>query len=1004
MRILGIIFAVFVTLFVVLFIGLQFIDWNKYKSQIIEVVEKETGYEVDIQGDLKVALFPFPHVRVQNLSLANPEESEAFFQTTRVEVYAQFLPLLSGEIAIDSVYMDDPIITLRQLSDGTPNWQPPAFANRPSQDSGQTPSATTNAMPSELRVNNLNISNGNLSYYGEDGSAPLQISEIDVDLSLQSLYGPFDIESSFKYGDIPVSMDIKANRINLESKAIPVQMTADLYNSLATMKFTGVVGYGETPDAQGETEVNISNLQGLLNKFAKDTEDKSGEFSYPVTLSGILSAGMEKASYTNFVLNLGDTRFSGRVDIGNLSVYPEEPLLAVFDLKEGSASSLKGGVKISPENVKVENTQLSYASSDARIDALYTYGKTNPAIRVNITSSQLHLDEIMRRFGMETQKKSQEKFDPDEIRGQIAQLNIPFDVELKADVKTAIYKNTRIQNLASDIALVNNRLDVKKLSVSNYGGADLALSGTIGQLSNLDDIHLKVSAKTSDLETTMQKLEQQDMLKSVPFKVGAFDTNATFTGNLSALKFNARANALDAAMMAAGNISQVLSDPAFDGLSFGLKHPNFANLLTVINKGAKAGPALAKPVDISARAALQDKVYTLSDIQGKLGSITVAGNVKADLSKSVPAISGTLKAGAIPLDMFITTTGPASGGSDARWSRDAIDFSWTGAAILDLDIAAQSITYDKWAFTDAKFSLDMANNTLSIPDWNAGFFGGKSTAAVKIAASPAAGQPAKVNVDLGLEQVGLQPLITALTGTPLIQSQGKTDFQTSLETSGVSIAAFVYGLNGNGSVDGDDITIKGIDVADLSRAASSTDSLGRQAEALFKTGIRGGSSEFDKLTGKFTVREGVVNFNPLLLQGQDADVNTTGNVSLPAWTIDMRSAIQLHVLEGAEVPPPIEISYRGSLSNPGTSFAQEAIQNYLNQKIQSKVQDLIQDKLDDKLGGALGGLLGGQRQQQQAPANDNTQGGETSTEQPSTQQRQPTQQQQIEGLIKGLIR
>ena len=84
------------------------------------------------------------------------------------------------------------------------------------------------------------------------------------------------------------------------------------------------------------------------------------------------------------------------------------------------------------------------------------------------------------------------------------------------------------------------------------------------------------------------------------------------------------------------------------------------------------------------------------------------------------------------------------------------------------------------------------------------------------------------------------------------------------------------------------------------------------------------------------MREGVVNFNPLLLQGKDADVNTTGNVSLPAWTIDMRSAIHLHVPEGAEVPPPIEISYRGSLSNPGTSFAQEAIQNYLNQKIQSK--------------------------------------------------------------------
>ena len=1001
MRILGIIFAVCVTFIVVLFIGLQFVDWNKYKDQIIQVAEKQTGYDLDIQGDLKVALFPFPHIRVQNISLTNPAEDTPFFQTKRIEVYAELLPLISGEVAIDSLYIEEPVISLRQLADGTANWQPPALAKNQSQTS-----ASSEGVPPALRVGKLNISNGTLSYFGAAQSAPLQISEIDTDLSLQSLYGPFDVESSFKYNELPISVDVKASRLNVESKALPMQMTAKLEDSLVSLKFTGVLGYGESPDVQGETEVSISNLQALLNKLSGTPGDVKGNISYPVALSGILSAGTEKASYTNFVMNLGDTKFSGRVDVGNLSSYPDEPLLAVFDLKEGSASSLKGGIKVSPDSVRVENTQLTYASSDARINAVYNYGAANPAINANIVSSQLHLDELMRRFGMETQKKSQEKFDPEDLRKQVAQLKLPFDVDLKADVKTAIYKNTRLQNFVSDLSLKKNKLDIKKLSVSNYGGADLALAGTVGQLSELENINLQFSAKTNDLETTMQKLEQQDMLASVPFKVGAFDTNAAVTGNLSALKFNVKAHALDAAMMAAGNLSQVLSNPAFDDLSFGLKHPNFANLLATVNKGATVGPALVKPVDISARAALQDEVYTLSDIQGKLGSIAVAGNIKADLSKSVPAISGALKAGAVPLDMFISTTGPASGGSDVRWSRDAIDFSWTGAAELDLDIEAQSITYDKWVFTDAKFSLDMVNNTLSVPDWNAGFFGGKSTAALKIAASPTAGQPAKVNVTLGLEQVGLQPLITALTGTPLIQSQGNTDFQTSLETSGVSIAAFVYGLNGNGSVDGDDITIKGIDVADLSRAATSTDSLGRQAEALFKTGIRGGSSEFDKLTGTFTVREGVVNFNPLLLQGKDADVNTTGNVSLPAWTIDMRSAIQLHVPEGTEVPPPIEISYRGSLSNPGTSFAQEAIQNYLNQKIQSKVQDLIQDKLDDKLGGALGGLLGGQRpQQQQAPANDNTQSGDSSTEQPAApQQRQPTQQEQIEGLIKGLIR
>lgn len=140
----------------------------------------------------------------------------------------------------------------------------------------------------------------------------------------------------------------------------------------------------------------------------------------------------------------------------------------------------------------------------------------------------------------------------------------------------------------------------------------------------------------------------------------------------------------------------------------------------------------------------------------------------------------------------------------------------------------------------------------------------------------------------------------------------------------------------------------------------------------------------------------------------------------------MKSSVQLVVTgtdeTGApiEPPPPFEISYRGSLSNPGSSFAQNAIEGYLNKKFSAKANKLIQDKLGDKLDGELGNVVGGllglkpQQQQQapvqqqpveqqQAPANDNTTQEQQSTTSPYTpesvkvqQQKEAEQAQQVE--------
>jgi uncharacterized protein involved in outer membrane biogenesis len=249
----------------------------------------------------------------------------------------------------------------------------------------------------------------------------------------------------------------------------------------------------------------------------------------------------------------------------------------------------------------------------------------------------------------------------------------------------------------------------------------------------------------------------------------------------------------------------------------------------------------------------------------------------------------------------------------------------------------------------------MNDGVLKINQWNAGLFGGTS----KLNLEMRGGESVKLNTDISLGNVGLQSLVGALAGAPIVQSQGVTDFQTSLTTTGGSVAAMVGALSGEGFLKGTDITVRGINVAEMARALSSTDSLGGQARALFGAGIQGGASKFDTLDGVFTVARGVATFSKLDLDGADALITTTGTASLPTWLIDMKSSVQLKVEEGVEVPPPFEISYRGSLSNPGSTFAQNAIEGYINKKISTKAGEFLQDKLGDKVDGKLGGVIGG---------------------------------------------
>ena len=80
-------------------------DPNNYKDTITAQVEKQTGRDFEIGGDISLSFFPWIGVKVEDVRLANAEgfSEEPFVRMSQLDVKVMLLPLLRKELQVDKV-------------------------------------------------------------------------------------------------------------------------------------------------------------------------------------------------------------------------------------------------------------------------------------------------------------------------------------------------------------------------------------------------------------------------------------------------------------------------------------------------------------------------------------------------------------------------------------------------------------------------------------------------------------------------------------------------------------------------------------------------------------------------------------------------------------------------------------------------------------------------------------------------------------------------------------
>jgi len=218
----------------------KFIDVNKYKPELEKYVLETTGRPLTVGGDVSLSLFPGAGVSFSDLRLGNPPAfAEKDFLTVKsFDVRLKLWPLLSRQVEVDRLVVEEPRVFMVTNRDGRVSWD---FGTQPLK-------AKTEAVPEtgppilSLLVAELSIQNGQILMIDHRKGSRQEISSLNLALRDLSFDRPVRLSFSAAVNQKPLSAEGRFGPVgkNLGEGAVPLELTADAFTQLK-LKVKGTV-------------------------------------------------------------------------------------------------------------------------------------------------------------------------------------------------------------------------------------------------------------------------------------------------------------------------------------------------------------------------------------------------------------------------------------------------------------------------------------------------------------------------------------------------------------------------------------------------------------------------------------------------------------------------------------------------------------------------------------------------------------------------------------------
>ncbi len=856
-------------LFIVIVIALISIvaltDINQYKGQITQAVEKATGRQLIIDGDIELSWSLVPTISVEGVRFSNASwgSEPQMLSVDQFLLQIALKPLLSGDIEINKLILIKPTILVETNKEGLSNWQLSTSDNHQTKDD-----SSSNGL-SSIYLSQVVIEDAQFIYKeGLSGQQQKLIidsllleaenmdSEIDVvvdatyntvDVAVKGHVGAINqfIENTSYPVDVMISLPDSSLAVNgnieqpLEGKGIAVTIEAKAQNlsAISTLIKDELPEYGDISIKTQLTshsdryqlenidlQVGESNLMGDIVLALNDPRPNvtATLSSTKIDINQFLPESKEQAEdvlvdETEIVPNESETQTASIIPV---NLIPFESIARSLRIVDADITLQANEIKI--EQDEINNTELHVMLSDGHL----VIAPLTSSINGGLVSLELDLESSNEQLQMaiNLDAESLEKI------SYLSGLSLP---EL-----APISINGTISADRSQLSFADLDLVAGKSNLSGYAKVELEgdkptiiadLSSTKLNIVELMSVNSLVGDASTQQEpqtsSTNQTLISADLipiddiqyalsLLNADIKIKADDVILP-QGQLTDTVLDLQ---LHDGLLNVSPVSSKIDGNAFSGTmelmteqdAISLRLDSHLDSLTKLSSiTGVALPDLA-PVEISGKFSATGQSYEINDLTLVAGSNDLSGNFKAELTGKRPTISGDLVSNNLDFTTFESFDEPAKELKPVvKEKADTSDrlFSSEPIDLAIMKIVDANVSLAAKKIQSTKVSLENTVMTLALKN------GELNVEPISFLA--AGGQlSGRLSVDSSSHNIALDTDLT-ITGlepnkvTDLKEklTGGKTDVVLKVKGEGESVSQIMAGLNGVFSVNVGDAII-----------------------------------------------------------------------------------------------------------------------------------------------------------------------------------------------------
>lgn len=750
-----------------------FLPKDEIKRQVVEQVDARLGWRLRVDGPVSLSLFPAFSLTAEKVGVSGEAGADGieFAKAERVEFGLAWGGLISGNIRVNGIALEQPDINLEVGPNGTTSWEPrrdlpiegdtdtgaaqpaPATSGSETASGNGAAAAPTQGYLKSIGVDRLQISGGTLTWKGQSAAQPLRIADLDLTLNAPDLAGDVALDSRFTLQDLPLAVSgTLSNPLGLTAgDQVPLNLT--LSSGENTLKIAGETGL-QPVRADLALEAAGPSLKAVAALAGQELAIDPGAFSLDAKIAGTEAA----VSVADLHVLLGELSLGGAADVDLSGLVPE--ISGRLVLKDGSiADLLTLAGQAQPASGKL-SADLAFETVGFTGEELLAGLDINGAVRIaegeigglGLASAVGGDPEADRLTDLALEIDLEGLENPISLSGALAWRGEAFS--LKGEAATA-------QLLAGQAAPVSVTVKGSRLS-----------AGFNGQASRSGAVDGAVSLETADLRGLMAWMGQP-------------------LGNGGGLK----------RFKASGIFGIKDNTVSFEETRFTLDETSGE---------ANGRIVLADKPSVTARLDLRELV--LDPYLGGGSKAASSGGASAGGTASGGATSGG--------------GGPQGGG----WSTAPIDFSGLQAIDADFKLTTSEIRWDKIKIDQSALSTTIKNGVLTANLENLALYGGSGSGTVTLNGAAATPQ---VRARFSLAKLNAYPLLRDAADFAWIE--GKAAIDLDVVSKGGSEKALVEGLNGTASYSFTDGAIRGINIPQMVRGLSVETLLGWQANPSAKT-------------------------------------------------------------------------------------------------------------------------------------------------------------------------